>query len=684
MNLIDSSLFQKGAEIPAHLSRQIGNKALRLLELTAAGFHVPPFIVIPFDSLYTIFDSAAGAQLKERINNYLINKEDLFHNLENIQREISRLPLSKLLSAAVSSSCKEIPPPYAVRSSAIFEDSASESFAGALSTQLYVTSDVLVSEIVACYSSLFSESLFVRLSGDRLLLEDLKMGVVVQKMVQAQISGVLFTCNPVNSDSSQLLIEAAEGAGGVVDGGAVVKKLLCEKVELEDSISDTEDFPLEKDLLRQLCEAGIGIEKWYGAAQDVEWSYDGHHLFYLQCRPVTTVLHSEQSDIKYTPLHLLTEQWRPKMGGLKGRLDRWLKKKIPFFSACHHAGVSSIGFYIFYFHHPQLDSTFYSDVLSLFRSPYLFIAVNETIIDIHITKERLPEVLPKLIERCGGSVTMSIKESYPNEYSLLVRLQADKRVYIEVVPGAVKGLNSGLVQPSIYSVAADGRVTTVRCAENSECFMLNPQNLKIELQSTAGIQPLSEKVISQAALETAKVTKEMDREIVVEYWCWGTRLVATDVSLLNEKPDLLLVTTDRYETISPGILSGRILRFDAFDLAEAVYLSHGRGMSVLGNDPLSKELGRVKALHHQVIEFKKQHSDTKVILCVEKPLLIYSSLIEFVDGFIFQEASLLCHLSIILRERGIPAISLRGQSLSLQTGELYQNRAVGANKEGKG
>ena len=140
-------------------------------------------------------------------------------------------------------------PPVAVRSSAIGEDSAEATFAGQQETFLWVRGVEHVCEAVRdCWISLYSPtavSYRARLGRDR----EAAMGVTVQEMVDAEISGVMFTCNPVSGDPSMVAVNASWGLGLAVVGGEVtpddylVSKVTREVVRARSTTSTTSTSP---------------------------------------------------------------------------------------------------------------------------------------------------------------------------------------------------------------------------------------------------------------------------------------------------------------------------------------------------------------------------------------------------------------------------------------------------------
>jgi phosphoenolpyruvate synthase/pyruvate phosphate dikinase len=212
-------------------------------------------------------------------------------------------------------------PPVAVRSSAIGEDSEEATFAGQQETFLWVQGTDQVCEAVRnCWISLYSPtavSYRARLGGER----EAAMGVTVQEMVDAEISGVMFTCNPVSGDPSMVAVNASWGLGLAVVGGEVtpddylVSKVTREVVRAQVNDKHHEYVPdpdgrgairrdvederrtarcLDEDALATLVDVAKRVERHFGSRQDIEWAIargtsarDG--LYLLQSRPVTGV-----------------------------------------------------------------------------------------------------------------------------------------------------------------------------------------------------------------------------------------------------------------------------------------------------------------------------------------------------------------------------------------------------------
>ena len=265
------------AELRAADAASFGGKSASLGELLAAGIEVPPGFAIRSDA-----------------------------------------ELTDELRAEIASRYSELGEerPVAVRSSAIGEDSAEATYAGQQDSYLWVRGIGAVWDAVGrCRESLYSEravSYRRRLGVDE---RDAAMGVAVQLMVNAAVSGVMFTCNPVSGDPSMVAINASWGLGLAVVGGEVtpddylVSKVTGEVVRSEiahktvqyvpsgsgpvriDVAVERRDIPcLEAPALAALIDVARRVERHFGCHQDVEWAIDdGGAVFVVQSRPVTAV-----------------------------------------------------------------------------------------------------------------------------------------------------------------------------------------------------------------------------------------------------------------------------------------------------------------------------------------------------------------------------------------------------------
>jgi len=300
-----------------------GGKGANLGELTRAGIPVPAGFVVSADA-YRAFVEAAG--LRPKIAGLLSSVDPRnVQGLQIISREVQSLieniEVPSGLALAIEAAYERLGSgPVAVRSSATAEDLPQASFAGQQTTFLNVTGAGRVVEAVrACWASLFEAhavSYRQQRGFDHL---EVAIAVPVQKMVQSERSGIMFTVNPVTGAADQIVIEAVWGLGEAAVSGMVtpdmyiVDKASLAVVESAPSEQDQElvrdesaagihatawrDVPPERRTETKLLEEeaaalarlGLQVERLYGHPQDIEWAIEGREMYLLQTRPVTTV-----------------------------------------------------------------------------------------------------------------------------------------------------------------------------------------------------------------------------------------------------------------------------------------------------------------------------------------------------------------------------------------------------------
>ena len=297
---------------------EFGGKSTGLGELLAAGIPVPPGFAVAAGA-YRAFLAEAGLVRTVADHAGRVDAADV-DSVGAASRAIGEAmrsaPVPDGLRAEIAERYDALgtDEPVAVRSSALGEDSAEATFAGQQETYLWVRGvDHVCDAMRDCWVSLFSApalSYRARLGGP-----EPAMGVTVQLMVDALVSGVLFTCNPVSGDPSMVAINASWGLGLAVVGGEVtpddylVSKVTRAVVREHVSTKDVQYVPdpggrgairvdvprelrdvpcLDAGQLTALADLARRIERHFGSHQDVEWAIDrAGAIHVLQSRPVT-------------------------------------------------------------------------------------------------------------------------------------------------------------------------------------------------------------------------------------------------------------------------------------------------------------------------------------------------------------------------------------------------------------
>lgn len=306
-----------------------GGKAANLGELVGAGFNVPLGFVLT-TAAYDYF--MRSNNLEGKIAN-LLKGVDIGSELAlqaasaEIRRTFETAPMPKDLQEEVLKEYARMhkgkkPVLVAVRSSATAEDLPTASFAGQQDTFLNVGSqDDLLDKVRRCWSSLYTPRAIAYRVTKNFEHAKVKLAVVVQKMVNSEISGIMFTVDP-NSEQPHIIIEAGYGLGEAIVGGQVTPdtyvvdkfhdKIINKRIAKQTwkfargKTGETvrEDIPegmvcaqkMSDDQILELGEIGKQIEVHYARPMDIEWCVEDAVIFVVQARPVTTLGNGANKD----------------------------------------------------------------------------------------------------------------------------------------------------------------------------------------------------------------------------------------------------------------------------------------------------------------------------------------------------------------------------------------------------
>ena len=301
-----------------------GGKGANLGEMTKARIPVPPGFIVTADAYYQFLKEAQLAD-KIRAQLKLLKPKDtkmLQETAFQIMQMISLAPMPPGMAEEIKKAYQKMRQGLvAVRSSATAEDLPEASFAGQQSTFLNVQGPSNVVEAVQkCWASLFEARAIFYRNEQRFDHSKLGIAVVVQRMVQSEISGVAFTAEPLSSDEKKIVIEAAYGLGeAVVSGDLTPDMYLLDKKSLrllEKKVAtqewqlirnpDSRDrkrknikvpIPAKDQHHQKLVDKDIAalakiakkIEDLYKCPQDIEWAKEQGNIYIVQTRPITTL-----------------------------------------------------------------------------------------------------------------------------------------------------------------------------------------------------------------------------------------------------------------------------------------------------------------------------------------------------------------------------------------------------------
>ncbi len=214
----------------------------------------------------------------------------------------------------------------AVRSSGTKEDGIDDSFAGQFDTYLFVTKEKLIEQIIECHDSINSERIISYCESKNINRKDIKVAVVVQKMINSDVAWVCFTINPVSGETDEVMIEAGYGVWEAVVSGMItpdnyiidkitgtIQKTISEQTKKlvldieqwwtkEEQIESTimSSQKLSDNHILELAEYAKNIENHYGKPMDTEWAVEDGKLYILQARPVTTFFSDNRQKFQKT------------------------------------------------------------------------------------------------------------------------------------------------------------------------------------------------------------------------------------------------------------------------------------------------------------------------------------------------------------------------------------------------
>lgn len=298
---------------------EAGGKGYNLFLMTNNGIPVPDWVVLG-RSCFETFVAEVGieASIQSVLQSFKGGYQDARQTAEMIGEIITKTPIPKTILDMVHQAYDVIgfDQTISVRSSAADEDSAAHSFAGQLSSFLYVNGvEDACRFLKACWASGYTERSLIYRKENGLSLDGIAVAVVFQKMIDPDCSGVMFTCEPMEEHLDQFVVSAVYGVGeGLVSGaldsdtywlnsdtGLLVKQQIVEKTEAFRRTASGESTAepvqpglvnvpaLDKEKLQLLYQLGCKIHAHYRTPQDIEWAFENGRLYALQTRPVTTL-----------------------------------------------------------------------------------------------------------------------------------------------------------------------------------------------------------------------------------------------------------------------------------------------------------------------------------------------------------------------------------------------------------
>ncbi|MGB7605703.1 MAG: PEP/pyruvate-binding domain-containing protein [Lutisporaceae bacterium] len=653
------------ADKEKYQSRSMGSKFKNLAEVSPK-FNVPKALCITAEMFNDVLKM--DRELYEYINEVFADLEStsgcfMIESIDKLERRISDLVLSQsfidLLKSKMSETFGDIIGfAFAVRSSSCHEDTDSSSFAGVYETILDVKGmDNIIEALVKNWKAYYSYSAIIARirSGNYSPYPDLD--VIVQLMVDSKISGVAFSCDPDGSDIP--IIEWVDGMGENLVSGLKEPSVYYPK-------GDNNEVGVEiRTILDDVAIKAQGLKEYFGYDVDMEWGWDGKQLYILQVRPVTTVKkHKVERIQKMNVFSLYTDNKIPnkaELGECKDIYYEYTNKRSPAYILAESQKTSTGLSYFVEFNMAGLEESFFVLAKALGKSdaPKIVIDVDKSIRQNIITKDELYNFMEKTFKASEPYEvhSMIIRDFIKGDYGFISQLLDGDKLLIESSKEGLLAINRGLVDCHEIIVKYDDK-----------------EQFDYEEVKKVGISEVIEQFKPEAVRKILHFTKTLNNMYAntkLEWVIKDSEPYFIDFSVEKNNIDYSGYGENDIRIIYPGIAKGPLYRISEEDIFSRLSISPGvsvtkTNMVVKSNNELTK-----------LIDLIKNMEQKPIILCT-KPYAILSFLLEHVEGFVFTEGSILCHLSILIREAKIPAIIYRNaeQAIGEKETVMITNKSI--------
>ncbi|WP_192929735.1 PEP/pyruvate-binding domain-containing protein [Alkaliphilus serpentinus] len=594
----------------------LGGKAYWLNILINRGYTVPKGYVLT----------------KELYEDYVINnnitieesRDELFQ-YDEIREKIYNGHFNEEVLNVLYDTYEKLKKPIIVRSSSSIEDNELSSCAGLYKSigDIYQFNK-FIDAIKLCWISSFNDMIDVIVGKRR----DYAISLIVQEQIIPEFGGVAFTANPVTMDEREIVIEVSkDGSKEVVSGSGFCECKIFNKLEI---CSESIDYPFD-ELIKSLLDIEILREK----PIDVEWVYTMGTLYFLQVRPITTLSAVMEKNIFETEDAMVTKF---NLQNCTSMHSRWLEKKIPVRKYCKENNINLQRF-IYYFSSNDKYHNDVDNIIFYMRSNIIEVVDGKK--NMLIDKQYLKEIINKEYK---DSQVLRIGESISTEYCGF-STYLDGKIYIETVKGGFTGLYEGF-NPTKYIVDLNGSIISETIEEFEQEYFLNPNDGKWQVRDIEKNPLTISKEVIQKIINMTAIIKKKYGEVRLEWIGNKEDIYLFDLTVEKTKIGNTYLSSN---ILSSGIAKGKVKILNDI----SVFDKYIQEVSIRMGHKLSemKKSDEIKEIKKKIIN---ERTDT--ILVCEYPKETLVTLIEHVEGFVFRRGSLLCHLSIILREKGKPAI----------------------------
>lgn len=615
----------------------VGAKCARLGELSTR-VPVPPLIAVPASELAAVIEADALAEIEAAFADIRATVgADVPSQVARLSTLVADFQLGGHAQELLAVRLEEVfaaGTRFAVRSSALCEDSVHTAYAGAYESVLDVAADDVPDAVAAVWRSYYS----LTAVSARLRAGDLdpapRMAVIVQAMVEPEQAGIAMTGLDL-TDPDKIQIEAVSGRADALAAGAATP---------ENSETLAPATVAEVTGLVEVAREVLGV-----GDVDIEWVQANGTVSLVQARPNTARHHRNgaRREIAVVPLYLQPLPADIPLGPLSSAVQHFTSKRGPAMRRAHELGIV-IGSAVLVYIPADPGPSWAQDLAPLLDEA---LSAPEVIIDV---SEQQRQIVCNTDDLLGELHWLHTVVPPGEPFTVLVR---------DYVKGQ-RGLITHPADTATGEIAAEtseaGLLAMNRGLANATRLVLHPDSTSPEAVAAVGGEVNLARLVRLAGDLAA-----MRGPTIIE-WVIGHRGELYYI-------DHTTLTRGHAETeprmIAGGRCTGRVVR--VVNDAVLEQLSIGAAVSVSGTDVDVHQHSAVAEIISRIETTRA--SGSPVIVSARRPYAVLAALVGLVDGFVFDLASRLCHLGIVVREHGIPALvheAVDGQLLTLDNGTV--------------
>ncbi len=613
----------------------IGNKASFLQRLWMAGIRVPRGYVLTNEFLRELL---CENEVNDRFTS-ICTEPVVINRSQKLKKIIMSLEFPDEMISEIHSVLEEFVENVIVRSSSDNEDTSDKSMAGLyLSIDGVNTVEKLKNAILECFASAYSQAIF-SIRGEA----DEEMSIIIQEYVPARCAGVAFTINPIDMNAHEIYINYGSNAVGITDGSSNGNVVCVNKVS-PSNLSHTE-YP---EQFKELCEILLKAEKMFGCYIDCEWLLNESGIVILQVRPVTGT-ESKEEIRNVINLDNIWELNGVNLGRLSVANDKWFAKKYYVRKLCLERTIPVYAArYIYLSEDKKQRMSAVQEAKRSFTTRYVegYDGTTYTVIDVNEIENFCENAYAS-----SGCGYIRVCEYWIGNYCGYATVTAENSVYIETIKGSFYGMWVGGLIPSYYEVTSEGEVVKKFESELPFYYRMSQKTFKYEKYQ------LKEPVIHVLTESDLRTISDICRELRSKLGDVNIEWLGTDDGIrvfdLSEDTVSSVGRDCMANVLARGHAEGELVFINDLSSIEGLFDNVINDIDVV---PTAKYLKTIESDECKSVVKQLLGHAHKPIVVADFPSRSLAVMCDYVSGFIFRRGAVLCHLSIILREKAIPAV----------------------------